>query len=214
MQPDPYVERRHRLVADLRAAGIRNEAVLAAIENTPRHRFVDSARVSSAYEDRALPIAHGQTISQPYIVALMTGMLLGGGDAIGEVLEIGTGCGYQTAVLAQLASRVYTVERIAALQRGAEQLVTDLGFSNVEYLTGDGFHGWEERQPFEGIIVTAAPAEVPPRLLEQLAPGGRLVIPVGDESQHLRVIMRTVDGFEEQCRDAVRFVPMLPGVSG
>ena len=213
MHSDKYQVRRHRLIEHLRGEGIRNEAVLAAMEATPRHLFVGDELIGSAYEDRALPIGEEQTISQPYIVALMSEMSMGGEAGLGKVLEIGTGCGYQTAVLAQLFERVYTVERIAALQRGARQLLPDLGIDNVEFREGDGFEGWEEFQPYDAILVTAAPAEMPQRLLEQLACGGRLVIPVGDARQYLRLVTRTAEGYEEEKGVAVKFVPMLHGQS-
>jgi len=202
---------RRRLIERLRAQGIRNDAVLAAMEKTPRHMFVDDALAHQAYEDIALPIGRRQTISQPFIVALMTEMLLGRGE-LKKALEIGTGCGYQTAVLAQLAGWVFTIERIDALQQQAKELLAHLGHHNISYLSADGAAGWESNRPFDGILVTAAPREVPAALTAQLAPGGRLVIPVGGaELQHLRVITRRRGGFDEQQREAVRFVPMLPG---
>ena len=203
---------RRRLIERLREQGIRNEAILAVIEKTPRHLFLDEALAHRAYEDTALPIGRNQTISQPFIVALMTEMLLDGGIEIKKALEVGTGCGYQSAVLAQLVNWVFTIERIGSLQRQAKALLPELGYRNISYLNADGFAGWESNQPFDGILVTAAPPEVPLSLLEQLALGGRLVIPVGDSArQRLRVITRTPRGFDEQLREAVRFVPMLGG---
>ena len=203
---------RRRLIERLREQGIRNEAILAVIEKTPRHLFLDEALAHRAYEDTALPIGRNQTISQPFIVALMTEMLLDGGIEIKKALEVGTGCGYQSAVLAQLVNWVFTIERIGSLQRQAKALLPELGYRNISYLNADGFAGWESNQPFDGILVTAAPPEVPLSLLEQLALGGRLVIPVGDSArQRLRVITRTPHGFDEQLREAVRFVPMLGG---
>ena len=201
---------RRRLTDRLRAKGITDEAVLTAMEKTPRHLFIDEALAHRAYEDTALPIGRGQTISQPYIVALMTAIVFAAGAR--KVLEIGTGCGYQCAILAQLAKWVFTVERINALHLRAKTLLRDLGYRNISYLNADGFDGWESNQPFDGILVTAAPREVPANLLNQLAPGGRLVVPVGGrETQQLRVITRGAGGFDEQHCEMVRFVPMLSG---
>lgn len=203
---------RKRLIDRIRTRGIENESVLEAMMNTPRHLFIDQALSHKAYEDTALPIGKKQTISQPFIVALMTEMMIGGTLSTRKVLEIGTGCGYQTAILSQLANWVFTIERIASLQIEARQRLMELGYRNISYLNGDGFHGWESNQPFDGIIVTAAPETVPQTLLDQLATGGRLVVPVGgDKSQRLSVITRTQWGFDEQQREAVRFVPMLQG---
>ncbi len=203
---------RRRLIDRLREQGIGNEAILAVMEKTPRHLFVDEALAHKAYEDTALPIGQNQTISQPFIVALMTEMLLDADIEVKKVLEVGTGCGYQSAVLAQLVSWVCTIERIGSIQQQAKALLPELGYRNISYLNADGFVGWESNQPFDGILVTAAPREVPVRLLEQLAIGGRLVIPVGDSHlQQLRVITRTGGGFDEQVCEAVRFVPMLGG---
>lgn len=203
---------RRRLIDRLREQGIRNEAILAVMLKTPRHLFLDEALAHRAYEDTALPIGQNQTISQPFIVALMTEMLLDGDNKVKKVLEVGTGCGYQSAILAQLVDWVFTIERIGSLQAQAKELLRGLGYSNISYLNADGFAGWESNQPFDGILVTAAPREVPQKLPAQLAPGGRLVIPVGDgDLQRLRVITRTPGGFDEQLRDAVRFVPMLGG---
>lgn len=211
---------RRRLIDRLRAQGIADETVLAVIEQTPRHLFIDADLAHQAYDDTALPIGCGQTISQPFIVALMSAFLRGDGDGGArarpkKVLEIGTGCGYQSAVLAQLADWVFTIERIGQLQSEAKELLAELGHRNISYLNADGFDGWQSNAPFDGILVTAAPREVPRNLPAQLAVGGRLVLPVGDESaQHLRVITRTGDGdgdFDEQLRDAVRFVPMVAG---
>ncbi|MGR3912931.1 MAG: protein-L-isoaspartate(D-aspartate) O-methyltransferase [Gammaproteobacteria bacterium] len=206
-----HSQRARHLAEQLRARGIRNHAVLAAIQNTPRHRFIEEALAHRAYDDIALPIDRRQTISQPFIVALMSEMLLAGG-AVNKALEIGTGCGYQTALLAQLTGWVFSIERIDELQRQARELLAQLGYHNISYLSADGAAGWESRRPFDGILVTAAPREVPPALPAQLAPGGRLVIPVGAEGlQQLRVITRGPGGFDEQRREVVRFVPMLPG---
>ena len=203
---------RQRLITRLREQGIRNEAVLSVMLNTPRHLFLDEALAHRAYEDSALPIGQNQTISQPFIVALMTGMLLDSDIVVKKVLEVGTGCGYQSAVLSRLVNWVFTIERIGSLQAQAKDLLREHGYTNISYLNADGFVGWASNQPFDGILVTAAPREVPQKLLAQLAPGGRLVIPVGDHDlQRLRVITRTPDGFDEQLREAVRFVPMLDG---
>ena len=204
---------RRRLVDRLRSEGISHDDVLEAILETPRHLFIDEALAHRAYEDTALPIGCNQTISQPFIVALMTQMLLEAPGPARKVLEIGTGCGYQSAILSQLFNWVFTVERIGELQSGARQRLMDLGYRNISYLNGDGFLGWESNAPFDRIIVTAAPAKIPQPLLDQLAVGGRLVIPVGDQIQRLRIVDRTESGLEEQQRDAVRFVPMLKGAS-
>ena len=203
---------RRRLIDRLRAQGIGSETVLGVMEKTPRHLFLDEALAHKGYEDTALPIGRNQTISQPFIVALMTEMLLDGDIEVKKVLEVGTGCGYQSAILSQLVNWVFTIERIDSLQQQAKTRLMELGYRNISYLNADGFLGWESNQPFDGILVTAAPREVPAKLLEQLAVGGRLVIPVGDDNlQRLRVITRTPGGFDEQLREAVRFVPMLDG---
>lgn len=203
---------RRRLIERLRAQGIGNQAVLSVMEKTPRHLFIDEALAHRAYEDTALPIGRNQTISQPFIVALMTEMLLDGDLEVKKALEVGTGCGYQSAVLAQLVNWVFTIERIHSLHEQARKLLSELNYLNISHLNADGFDGWPSNQPFDGILVTAAPREVPQLLLEQLAVGGRLVIPVGDsERQELQIITRTRSGFDQQQRDAVRFVPMLDG---
>ena len=202
---------RDRLVARLRAHGIRSEAVLAQIRNVPRHLFVDEALASRAYEDTALPIGHGQTISQPYVVAKMTEALLDGFE--GEtVLEIGTGCGYQTAVLAALVKKIYSVERIPELLRKTKQRLRDLDIYNVQFRPGDGWEGWPKYAPYDGIIVAAAAAVVPDKLLEQLAPGGRLVMPVGAPGyQELMLVTRHGDHFEQRSLGGVSFVPLVKG---
>jgi len=205
---------RERLVQRLAAGGIHNEAVLERIRAVPRHLFIDEALASRAYEDSALPIGLGQTISQPYIVALMTQALLDGSGArrLEKVLEVGTGCGYQTAVLAPLVGQLFTIERLAGLQRAARQRLAGLGLGNVRFRHGDGFEGWPGQAPFDGILVTAAPAEVPPALVEQLAPGGRLVIPVGPAgNQELLRISRHASGVEREHLSWVSFVPLLEG---
>lgn len=185
--------------------------VLAVIRNTPRHIFVDEALASRAYDDIALPIGHGQTISQPYIVARMTEALLRDGP-IRKALEIGTGSGYQAAVLAQMVNEVFTVERVAALVVTARQRFQELRLRNIRVKHADGMIGWPEQAPFDGIIATAAPEGVPPALLEQLAVGGRLVIPVGSaDSQNLVMITRTPEGYQDKVLDVVTFVPMRAG---
>lgn len=203
---------RDRLIATLHAMGIRSQRVLDVIKNTPRHIFVDEALSSRAYENTALPIGHNQTISQPYIVARMTEALVNG-ERPEKVLEIGTGCGYQTAILAQLAEKVYSVERIDALLGKARERMHQLRIRNVRLRHGDGNLGWPEYAPYDGIIVSAAPVGVPDTLLQQLAVNGRLVIPVGKMGQQqLLLITRTEDGYQEQQLDLVSFVPMLEGV--
>jgi protein-L-isoaspartate(D-aspartate) O-methyltransferase len=202
---------RDRLVARLREHGIRSEAVLEQIRNVPRHLFVDEALASRAYEDTALPIGLGQTISQPYVVARMTEALLDGFE--GEtVLEIGTGCGYQTAVLAPLVKKIYTVERIPELLRKAKQRLRELDIYNVQFRPGDGWEGWPKYGPYDGILVAAAAPEVPQKLLEQLAHGGRLIMPVGPAGrQDLVMITRRNDHYEQVSLGAVSFVPLVKG---
>jgi protein-L-isoaspartate(D-aspartate) O-methyltransferase len=201
---------RDRLIARLKEQGIKHINVLAVMRELPRHLFVDEALASRAYEDTALPIGHGQTISQPFIVAKMTEILLAG-MAKQKVLEVGTGSGYQTAVLSRLVDRVFSVERISPLQNQARERFYQLKLNNIKLKHSDGSWGWEENGPYDGIIVTCAPEQVPESLLQQLAPGGRLVIPVGGESQSLRVIDRNGSQFEETELDAVSFVPLLSG---
>jgi protein-L-isoaspartate(D-aspartate) O-methyltransferase len=204
---------RDRLVQRLRDQGIANLAVLDRIRNVPRHIFVDEALGSRAYEDTALPIGYGQTISQPYIVARMTEALLEGGP-LESVLEIGTGCGYQTAVLAPLVTRLYTVERIEPLVTRAKQRLKELGIRNVRFRHGDGSLGWKAHAPFDGILVAAAPLTVPEPLVKQLAVGGRLVVPVGPEGeQELVRLTRRETGIEKRSLGAVAFVPLLGGTS-
>jgi protein-L-isoaspartate(D-aspartate) O-methyltransferase len=202
---------RDRLVQRLRNHGIRSEAVLNQIRNVPRHLFVDEALASRAYEDTALPIGSGQTISQPWVVARMTEALL---DAFeGEtVLEIGTGCGYQTAVMAPLVKKIYTVERISELMRRTRQRLRELDIYNVQFRPGDGWEGWPKYAPYDGIIVTAAAPQIPEKLLQQLSPGGRMVIPVGPTGcQDLLLVTRRDDHFEEVSLSAVSFVPLVQG---
>jgi protein-L-isoaspartate(D-aspartate) O-methyltransferase len=202
---------RDRLAERLRERGIADPAVLAAMRKVPRHLFVDEALESRAYEDIALPIGFGQTISQPYVVARMS-ELLRDGRALGRVLEIGTGCGYQAAVLAELAREVYTVERIADLFRQARRRFRALGYRNIFSRHDDGRFGWPEAAPFDGILVAAAAETLPAALPEQLAEGGVLVAPLGPGgSQHLVRFRRREGRLEEERFDPVVFVPLLPG---
>jgi protein-L-isoaspartate(D-aspartate) O-methyltransferase len=202
---------RDRLTQRLRDQGVVNEEVLNVVRDTPRHIFIDEALSHRAYEDTALPIGFNQTISQPYIVARMTELLLGG-EPLNSVLEVGTGSGYQTAVLAQLVDQVFSVERIRPLQEKARKRLQRLKLHNVMLRHTDGGMGWPEKAPFDGILVTAAPREIPHKLLEQLAVGGRLVIPVGHDEQILTRITRAAeDKYETESLEAVRFVPLLSG---
>ncbi len=203
---------RRRLVQRLEEEGITNQDVLNIMACTPRHLFVDEAIAHRAYEDTALPIGKGQTISQPYIVARMTEILLASGGC-NKVLEIGTGSGYQTAVLAQLCDKIYSIERIQALQDKARRQLADLRLTNIEYRYADGGAGWAEKGPFDAIIVTAAPAVMPTVLMQQLADGGRMIVPVGaiDGDQNLCLVQRVGDDFEKHILEAVRFVPLLGG---
>ena len=203
---------RLRMVELLRKEGIANERVLAAMAEIPRHQFVDEGIASRAYEDVALPIGHGQTISSPAIVALMTQLLLEK-RPMDKVLEIGTGCGYQTAVLARLVKEVYTLERIAPLMDKARRHLRDLRFYNVRFKHADGHAGYPEGAPYDGILMAASATHVPEALKQQLAVGGRMVLPVGTEDQWLYVVDRKENGFVEQKRAAVRFVPLLPGIA-
>jgi len=202
---------RDRLVQRLVEQGIRSPQVLERIRNVPRHLFVDEALASRAYEDTALPIGLGQTISQPYIVARMTEALLE--NFHGEsVLEIGTGCGYQTMVLSPLVKKIYSVERLPELLRKTRQRLRDLDIYNVQFRPGDGWEGWPKYAPYDGIIVTAAAPEIPEKLLQQLAPGGRMVIPVGPAGrQELLLITRTQDRFVQASLGTVSFVPLVAG---
>lgn len=206
-------EHKIRLLMELRSQGITDTQVLAAIERIPRERFVPDLFKPQAYENIALPIGSGQTISQPYIVALMT-QALGLGERV-KVLEIGTGSGYQAAILSRLARRVYTIDRYRALVREAENLFAELRIPNITTRVSDGTKGWPEQAPFPRIIVTAAAPAVPETLADQLAPGGILVIPVGREGEDQEVlrIRRGEDGFTEEHLTPVRFVPLLPGIA-
>ena len=204
---------RDRLVQRLREQGIANAAVLERIRNVPRHIFVDEALGSRAYEDTALPIGFGQTISQPYIVARMTEALLEAG-AVNNVLEIGTGCGYQTAVLAPLVRRLHTIERIEPLLARAKERLKELGIRNVRFRHADGALGWKAQAPFDGILVAAAPLTVPESLLKQLRVGGRLLVPIGPEGeQDLVRFTRREQGVQRESLGAVAFVPLLGGTS-
>lgn len=207
---------RDRLLQRLQAQGIRNEVVLRQIRDVPRHLFVDEALATRAYEDTALPIGLGQTISQPFIVARMTEALFDGAEPR-KVLEIGTGCGYQTAVLAPLVKFVYSIERIKELQDRAKRVLTQLGIRNTYFRHGDGFRGWIGHAPYDAIICAAAPLQVPDTLLKQLGPNGRLVIPVGpDGHQDLLRITRRVDArgeeFVTERLGLVAFVPLVTGL--
>ncbi len=202
---------RVRMIERLREKGIRNEAVLRAMAAVPRHVFVEEALASRAYEDTALPLGMGQTISQPFVVARMIELLLNGRPALGRTLEIGAGCGYQAAVLAQLTSEVYSVERLGPLLEKAKANLRQLKQFNVRLKHADGQFGLPEAGPFDSIIVAAAGLQVPPALLEQLALGGRLVLPIGTTEQYLSFIERTPQAFVETRLDPVRFVPLLAG---
>lgn len=202
---------RDRLVNRLIKHGIKSSAVLEQIRNVPRHLFVDEALASRAYEDTALPIGLGQTISQPYIVARMSEALLDNFDGQ-KVLEIGTGCGYQTAILAPLVKEIYTVERIPELLRKTRQRLRNLDIYNVSFRPGDGWKGWPKYAPYDGILVAAAATELPQELLQQLAPGGRLIVPVGPPGrQDLAMVTRNDDHFEQTSLGAVSFVPLVKG---
>ena len=202
---------RDRLVARLRDEGIRNEAVLDVIRNTPRHLFVDEALASRAYEDTALPIGYNQTISQPYVVAVMTDLIISNKPK--KVLEIGTGSGYQAAVLAPLVEKVYTVERIAPLAKQARQRFRKLGLRNVRASYSDGTEGLPDFAPYDAIITTAASEQIPQALLDQLSEkGGRLVIPLGGNAcQTLTLVTRRGNSYEQESLDPVIFVPLLSG---
>jgi protein-L-isoaspartate(D-aspartate) O-methyltransferase len=202
---------RERLVQRLKDNGIRNPTVLDRIRSVPRHLFVDEAIASRAYEDVALPIGFGQTISQPWIVARMTEALLEGGP-LNDVLEIGTGCGYQTAVLAPLVGKIYSIERVAPLLERARERLKELGIKNVRFRHGDGGQGWLAHAPYDGILVAAAPHAIPDVLLEQLAPGGRMVVPIGAEGeQELMRITREDNRIKRERLGAVAFVPLVQG---
>ncbi|AMY10465.1 Protein-L-isoaspartate O-methyltransferase [Luteitalea pratensis] len=207
---EPYVMQREAMVREqIEARGVKDPRVLAALRRVARDRFVLSGSEAVAYQDSPLSIGHGQTISQPYIVAVMSEAAAIGPDD--EVLEIGTGSAYQTAVLAELARTVYTIEIIPELATRAEALLRALGYGNVRTRLGDGYAGWPEHAPFHAIVVTAAPPDVPEALKQQLAVGGRMVVPVGTGDQELLVIERTADRFTQRRLMPVRFVPMVKG---
>jgi protein-L-isoaspartate(D-aspartate) O-methyltransferase len=203
---------RQRLITRLIEQGIKDMRVLDVIRNTPRHLFLDEALAHRAYEDTALPIGHNQTLSQPYIVARMTEILLKDRNKLGRVLEVGTGSGYQTAILAPFCDRLYSVERIRPLQDKAKQRMRTLGIRNTYFSHADGGFGWPQKGPFDAILSAAAPEVMPDELLDQLAVGGRLVIPVGGRQQHLVVVDRLDSGFKETIVEPVNFVPLLKGV--
>ncbi|MDH3840561.1 MAG: protein-L-isoaspartate(D-aspartate) O-methyltransferase [Chromatiales bacterium] len=203
---------RERLIQRLREQGVGNERVLERIRNVPRHLFVDEALASRAYEDTALPIGFGQTISQPYVVARMTDLLIEAGQP-GKVLEVGTGCGYQTAVLAPLVGRLFSIERIDALIRRARERMRMLDLYQVRLRLGDGWKGWPSEAPFDGILVAAAAPNIPEALVQQLGDGGRLIMPVGGGGgQRLLRVTRRGDSFEQEALDGVSFVPLIEGV--
>lgn len=191
--------------------GVNNTQVLTAIANTPRELFIPDALKHKAYQNTALPIGQGQTISQPYIVARMTELLLEADNQAKSVLEIGTGSGYQTAILAQLFANVYSVERIKTLQFQAKRRMNQLDLHNVKMKHGDGWKGWSSKGPYDAIIVTAAARSMPEELYQQLNDGGRLIIPVGEENQQLHCVTRHGDEFKSQIIEAVRFVPLVAG---
>lgn len=204
---DGVARERERMVAQqIAARDVTDARTLAALRKVPRHLFVPPSLAGAAYDDAPLPIGHGQTISQPYVVAFMTQAL--GLQSGGKVLEVGTGSGYQAAVLAEIAAKVYTIEIVEPLAREARERLARLGYHNVEVRAGDGYLGWPEASPFDGIMVTAAAPRVPEPLKEQLADGGRLVIPVGDEYQEILVVTRRGKEFDERRVLPVRFVPM------
>jgi protein-L-isoaspartate(D-aspartate) O-methyltransferase len=211
--PDATAAARERMVRDqIAARGVRDPRVLAAVSKVPRHELVPEDVRAHAYEDRPLPIGHGQTISQPYVVAYMTEQLRLLGDE--RVLEIGTGSGYQAAVLAELAGEVYSIEIVEPLGERARADLARLGYRNVQVRVGDGYRGWPEQAPFDAIIVTAAPGHVPQPLIDQLAVGGRLVLPVGGLDQELLLLSRDADGIHEERLIGVRFVPMRGEAEG
>lgn len=202
---------RNRLVARLIEQGETNRQVLQAIQVTPRHRFLDEALASRAYEDTALPIGFGQTISQPKVVCQMSTWLFANGP-LKRVLEVGTGSGYQTAILAQLAEQVYSVERIEPLFEKAQQVLRDLALRNIRFALSDGHWGWPEQAPFDGIISAASPETLPEALIDQLKVGGRLIMPIGGKQQVLFGFEKTANGLQQTCLGEVLFVPMKQGV--
>lgn len=203
---------RARMVERLREQGIRSEAVLKVMSEVPRHIFVDEALAHRAYDDTALPIGFAQTISNPYTVARMTEILVEGGG-LGRVLEVGTGCGYQTAILAKLAKEVYSVERIGPLLSRARENLRELRLGNVRMKHADGSIGWSEIAPFDGIIMTAAATHLPMDFVQQLADGGRMVLPMGIDHQHLVLVERQGNEVRQTDLEPVNFVPLLPGIA-
>mgnify|MGYP001442794927 FL=1 len=204
---------RNRLVSKLREMGIKNEKVLDIVAETPRHIFIEEALASRAYENSALPIGYGQTISQPFIVALMTQVLIESGQ-MRKVLEIGFGSGYQTAILARVSGQVFGVERLSSLVERAREKIWELKISNIHLRHGDGMMGWERHSPYDAILVAAAPSFVPEELLNQLSEGGRLIIPIGiNENQKLMLYSKTDNEIVEKEIQAVKFVPLLPGIN-
>ncbi|MCO4320596.1 protein-L-isoaspartate(D-aspartate) O-methyltransferase [Aliidiomarina quisquiliarum] len=207
-----YQGQARKLAQLLQQAGIVDTRVLQVMESTPRHSFMPESLTHKAYENTALPIGNGQTISQPFIVAKMTELLLAAERPMVNVLEIGTGSGYQTAILAQLVQKVYSVERISSLQYQAKRRMKLLDLHNIQMKHGDGWEGWQSKAPYDGILVTAAASRVPEALLSQLDPaGGRLIIPVGDSQQELKIIERYGDEYRQQTSGGVRFVPLVQG---
>lgn len=202
---------RVRLVERLRERGITDEGLLEIISMTPRHLFIDEALAHRAYEDTSLPIGYQQTISQPYVVARMTQALLSDGP-LKRVLEVGTGSGYQTAILAQVADRVYTVERIQGLVERAREHLKLVGLRNVQFRHADGGVGWPEKGPFDGIMVTASPRRIPAELIEQLAEGGKMVVPLDNgKGQQLVLIRADAEGIQTEVLEKVNFVPLVGG---
>lgn len=206
-QVDAYAKQRRELVEELRSEGIKSQSVLDAMLKVPRHEFVPGSYRHQAYQNRPLPIGHDQTISQPYIVAYMTEAAeIASGE---KVLEIGTGSGYQAAVLAELAKEVYTIEIIPELAEGARKVLHKLGYENIDVRTGNGYLGWPEKAPFDAVVVTAAPDEVPQALVNQLALKGKMVVPVGTNFQQMTIITKTESGVVERRTIPVAFVPMV-----
>ena len=202
---------RARLVQRLQAQGIHTPAILEQMRQVPRHLFVDEAIASRAYEDQALPIGNQQTLSQPYTVARMTEALLDAGP-LAHILEIGTGSGYQTAILSPLVERIYTIERIAVLLRQARQRFQQLRLRNIRMQHSDGLQGWSQYAPFDGMILTAAPTSIPANLVKQLRPGGIMVLPVGNHvKQDLVRVTRTANGYDSELLESAHFVPLVPG---